>query len=317
MRKIITYIFLVTFISLNLIWGKCNANSIILGVCGHNDRRRLTDYPYNNISIEDQFNIMKKNGINAYRTSCTNENCQKIISVAQATGITLIIVIDVKPSYKLSPEDNFNNGYKYGSEAAKNSRGGSNYYEISNEVDNWIGVSGHGLFRSNYDQEKLIKSEFFIKGIISGLKDNNTMTKVIVNDAGWCHVGFLKALWDDGVRWDITAFHWYSDMGDIDNSKCRNMNALEAHTQFGRPIWITELSARTTINNDKERGAWISRQISIIENNRNSKNIGAVFIYELFDEPGLANGEDKYGIYDIKRRKMKFDVTRWISSTND
>jgi Glycosyl hydrolase catalytic core len=69
-------------------------------------------------------------------------------------------------------------------------------------------------------------------------------------------------LWDDGVRWDITAVHWYSNQGNIEKAGCRsgaNVAAIDA--SFGKPVWITEFNSNTAAadNDEEAAAAWITQ----------------------------------------------------------
>lgn len=204
------------------------------------------------------------------------------------------------PDSGLDEEANYRRGYAAAYADAKKYKGKFRYYEPSNELDNWTGVLGDGGSRIQYNPLRYARARGFIKGLIEGIHDADPAAKVIIDDAGWCHYGFLNALWDDGVRWDITAFHWYSDQGSIEKSGCRNANVAAIHAAFGRPVWITEFNLRSSLSRDDPiaRSTWITQFVAQVRAVAPRYNIQAAFVYELLDEPSAKGGEAFYGIFD-------------------
>jgi hypothetical protein len=96
------------------------------------------------------------------------------------------------------------------------------------------------------------------RGTIDGLKSVDAAAPIIGGaSAGWLHFGWTDMLWNgtqpDGssghpqVRWDVSVYHWYSDMGDITHAcggaGCLNtLDVLKTH--YGKPIFITEFGVR-------------------------------------------------------------------------
>jgi hypothetical protein len=91
--------------------------------------------------------------------------------------------------------------------------------------------------------------------MIAGVKSVDSSAKIIVGGT-WKHTAFYQMLADgsqpDGtwghpaISWDITAWHWYSDQGDITHacgdSGCQDI--LDILHQMGKPIWINEFGVR-------------------------------------------------------------------------
>jgi hypothetical protein len=125
----------------------------------------------------------------------------------------------------------------------------------------------------------------------------------MVDDSGWCHYGFMRALWEDGVRWDITAFHWYSHYGSVESvishqTACNGANVVAIHASFGRPIWITEFNLKAEPGRDspEEAARYVTDFMAQINGIAARYNIRAAFVYELLDEPSASGGERFYGI---------------------
>jgi hypothetical protein len=269
------------------------------GAVGHNDRPGWGEnYPYNKHSIETQMMYLSYAGMNAYRAGCIPETCERILEEAGKRGITFLRSIEMRPDADISPEDNYRRGYDHAYDMAERFKGRIRYYEASNELDNWTGMTGDGATIDQYNQDRYKRAREFLRGLIDGVHAADPDAKVMVDNAGWCHYGFLQALWKDGLRWDITAIHWYESQGDLERAGCRKANVAKIHAAFGKPIWITEFNSNTAAkNNDPARAAnWTESFMTRVKEIAPKYNIEAAFIYELFDEPGLKGGEDNYGI---------------------
>lgn len=109
------------------------------------------------------------------------------------------------------------------------------YYEVSNEFDNTKFQIARGV----------------IRGMIDGVKSVDPNGKIVMGGGTWLHYGFDQMLANgtqpDGttghlpVNWDITAWHGYSDMGDITNAcggtGCHDV--LATLQQMGKPSGST------------------------------------------------------------------------------
>ncbi len=87
------------------------------------------------------------------------------------------------------------------------------FYEIGNEFDTKCLISSpreQGQATTDYDTPKYNLCRGLVKGMIAGVKSVNPDAQVIVGSSGWLHWGYQQRLWDDGVRWDLSGFHWYS-----------------------------------------------------------------------------------------------------------
>jgi hypothetical protein len=131
------------------------------------------------------------------------------------------------------------------------------------------------------------------------------------------HFGFSDMLFagtqPDGSRghpvpkWDITSWHWYSDMGDItcvrghviDGMCVLGINVLD-HLQaaYGKPIWITEFGARPDLTEDKAANYLVGEHaLAGFVKNAKKYNIQSVAMYELYDDRPYVDGN--YGVYSV------------------
>ena len=275
--------------------GGGDSSGIHWGAVGHNDRdSRGPQYPYNRVPLTTQMDLLTAAGLHWYRTGCT-DNCPALLDAARKAGVSLLRGVPLWPDATIDESANYNRAYKYAVDLAR-ANPQFKYWEASNEVDNWIGISGDGSTREQYKQSAYLQARGLIKGLIDGLHAGNPAAKVLVDDAGYCHYGFLKALWDDGVRWDITAFHWYSDQGDMEKAKCQSANAAAIHASFGLPVWITEYNSNIAAKNadDAAGAAWLANFIGEVRRDAAKYRIQAAFVYELLDEPGNPGAEGHF-----------------------
>lgn len=282
--------------------------TFIWGVVGHNDRPdRGRAYPYNFFSVSEQMDMASTAGLNAYRAGCLAGTCERLIEETEKRGMIFLRSIEMRPDAKLTPEENYRRGYNHGFKEAQNYTGRIKYYEASNELDNWTKMVGDGSHKLMYNPFRYVRAREFLRGLVDGIHAGDKEARVLIDNAGWCHYGFLKALWADGVRWDITAFHWYSDQGSIERAGCQSANIAEIHASFGKPIWITEYNYRPKKDgyDQEEAGKWISAFINQVKTIAPKYNIQAAFIYELFDEPDEGGSEKHYGIIKEDGEKKK------------
>jgi hypothetical protein len=271
------------------------------GAVGHNDRASWgSDYPYNKIPLLQQMHLLNATGMSWYRTGCDSTTCAQLIQAAQTAGVSLLGGFALWPDEHSDEQANYQRAYSYALDESSHAQKSIQYFEASDEVDNWVGMKGDGSTRNQYAQDKYIQARGLLRGLIDGAHAGNPSAKVLVDDAGWCHYGFLKALWEDGVRWDITAFHWYSSQGDIEKAGCSATNVAEIHASFGVPVWITEYNSDSAAVNDDRPGAagWLSAFITQVRQVAGKYNIQAAFVYELLDEPSLSGMEAHLGIFD-------------------
>ncbi len=101
------------------------------------------------------------------------------------------------------------------------------------------------------------------------------------------------------VRWDFTTWHWYSDMGDIENATGGSGTYdVLAHLQsaYGKPIWLTEYGIRPTTL--AAEAAYIGSSLPEIVQARVTYDVENVSWYELFDDQAIG-GDGNYGLIDV------------------
>jgi Glycosyl hydrolase catalytic core len=278
-----------------------SSRSFYWGAVGHNDWPQYgPSYAYNRVSLSTQMRLLREAGLNAYRSGCGRSSCAALFAGTKSAGVTVLGVLDDRPDDHLSEADNYQKGYKFAAQSVTAYQGGTKYFEAGNEIEDWVGVNGDGAVRANYKQDRYEQARGLIKGLIDGAHAADPKALVMVDDAGWCHYGFLQSLWEDGVRWDITAIHWYSSQGNFEKAGCRSANVAQIHAAFGRPVWITEFNSNEAAKNGDgaAAAAWLVSFIDQVRQVSAKYNIHAAFIYELLDEPNLKGMESHFGIAD-------------------
>lgn len=140
-----------------------------------------------------------------------------------------------------------------------------------------------------------------INGLIDGIKSADATARVAVGNAGWHHYGFQRRLWADGVRWDVSVAHWYSDQGSITSVGGGGTNHLQIlRDEFGKPIMVTEVNARPlTMASRQAEADWLVATMADWNSIGATYGLFAAHIYELLDEPEKAAANPPEAIYGL------------------
>ena len=285
---------------------KTAASSIFYGANGHNNEGGAYDIS----SPALQLSQLKDLGVKLYRNEVYSQAAaNKLAGIAQtmaAGGVTVYPVMLMGLDFT-TESDAYNAGYQLGVWTATAYK--YPYYEVSNELDS-DALAGNvdGVYGSQFDNTKFQIARGVIRGMIDGVKSVDPNGKIVMGGGVWMHYGFDQMLASgtqpDGttghpvVNWDITAWHWYSDMGDITNAcggtGCHDV--LGALQQMGKPIWINEFGVRPWLGTDQQIAAYLTGNLMMSEfvSVASKYNIQAIQVYELYDDP--VGGEGAYGL---------------------
>ncbi|GAB4026609.1 hypothetical protein GCM10028809_10320 [Spirosoma gilvum] len=270
------------------------------GVSGH----PLTQESYSE-NIDLQINIIKELNSKFYRFDVPTDSngsvhnkelYNLIIKKLKKNNIKLlpVLVFNASVYNQKSSQKAYQNGYNYGRNFAKNYKNTFDYYEVGNEEDNNLILPGrHGTNIADFDTVKASTIMSYFKGVCNGIRKEDLYAKIIINHA-WVHWGFLELLNKTEVKYDIIGCHWYSEMLDLQDANGDFGNVInDIYKRFYKPIWITEINIRngSSFNLAKKDKDWFLRNLKFI---RYNKKIGAVFFYELLDEPAFANKQSPY-----------------------
>lgn len=262
---------------------------------------------YDSISQSGQLALLRDLGVTVYRQDVYDvASTQKVAAMCNliaGSGVQILPVITCGlPPAGTTESAAYSSAHALGSMVASALKGSVNAYECGNELEIPI-VSGSGAAPSDYDATRWPAYRGTIRGIIDGVRSIDATAQVAIN-AGWLHYGALQMLASgtapDGstgpaVDWDITAWHWYSDMGDITNAGSGGVNVLQTlKSLFGKPIWLTEFGFRPDGSDANQANYLANVALPQYYRLRETYGIARVMIYELFDV--LIAGNSDYGL---------------------
>lgn len=178
-------------------------------------------------------------------------------------------------------------------------------WEIGNEWEGRVGFTGQGSFIGNYDATKYAKVRGLVRGMFDGIRAGNPSAKVAFGSAGGGGWGMMDGLWADGLRWDYTVEHFYSDGGTVD---IRHLFLVVGETDklallrdhYGVPIWMTEFNYWNTADSPPSKStmaSYLSTTMAQYDGFAATYGLQVVDIYELMDEPALSGREAGFGLY--------------------
>lgn len=303
--------------------------SLQIGIGGHT----FTQAAYNDIPADNQLELLKELNVRVYRFDIGSNTLflGKWIDFAHELKKNNIepLALLVPPG-KRNPKADLNevesSAREYAFNVARKMKDCVQYWDIDNELDGWailhkgdMMADGNiynfnppaGDQKDNYEDARYQFAMHRIKGLIAGVRAADPNAKVMVNSAGWHHFGFIDRLVQDGVAFDILGWHWYSEMGNLDEAKYRkNLVVMDRLLSYGKPLWITE-------NNYRPGGAPEQevRQAEYFANTveRMKKlfpKVRVYCVYELLDEPyfGATTPYGNYGLVKVR----KSDDGKWV-----
>ncbi len=238
-------------------------------------------------------------------------------------------------SERATPEQIRKAAFTFAKQVASRYKGRITHWELNNELDAyamirkgerirsgklWKWGDAEGSDPDTYDEARYQKAKAEILGLNEGVKAGDPNALTIVDTAGWLHYGFIERLVkEDHVSFDILAWHWYSECGEMTNVQGQ-LNLVEYLKRFNKPLWITEINRRdgSKHGKEKEQADYVGRTARDLSAN---PGITAFFVYELLDEPDLgADGESDYGlvavakggagVWQVSRKKPAFDALK-------
>jgi len=304
--------------------------SVFYGVAGHLEQRGA----YRTTAFDLQISQLRELGMSIYAQDVSNEQSAHRVAdfAAEAAKSCIGVLALVTPfgQRKLKDEHaTYEQGYALGKVAGRTLRGLVTYFQVGNEYDNWtiLGPDRSGMGPSDYDNTNFMKARGSILGLIRGIRETNPDAKILLTSTSWLHFGFVDMLFagtqPDGSKghpipdWDVTAWHWYSEMGSILAAGDHKVNVLERlRDSYGKPIWITEYGVRPT-HSDPAAYLVGSDALKGFTSVAKKYNIQNVTLYELYDDQRYG-GDGDYGLIrdDGKTRKPRFEAVREFIKAN-
>ncbi len=285
--------------------------------------RALDYYPG---TFEEQISHVKELGLTTYRIDLQSESqfkaLEKLLAVSKRYGIKILPTLQIENrSTAWSEDEVYKKSRSFAQSAVSRFKKDINVWEMGAETEQWAMVrpgeimdngarwalnwgDPGGDSYNHYVAARYNKVRGLIRGLCDGAHAADPNAKCIVNTAGWLHYAFLQRLISDRVNFDITGYHWYSQMGNIENAN-PNKNGVGTNiaavlARMGKPIWITECNRSTGSKGGKEQeqAQYIQKFMTQMKNIADRYGIKNVMIYELMDEPyiGLNNFEAYMGL---------------------
>lgn len=272
-----------------------------------------------------QIAYMRDLGVSNVRQDVWNtmgaKNIASFVDALRGTDISVSVVITPK-LFNTDEASAYSNSFQLAYSIASILKGKVLLYECGNEME--IGfVSRGGNFRTDYRVTPYFIYRGMIRGMIDGVRAADPRAAVAVT-AGWLHFGILQMLADGTdpqggtsgprVNWDVTSWHWYSDMGDITNAN--GINVLQELTRrFRRPIWISEYGYRPYGQSENTllnaQASYLATQMQeFVKLKSQYSLLQSVQLYELFD----MSADDGYGLIksDAVTKKPAYSVVKEI-----
>jgi hypothetical protein len=283
------------------------AGSIFYGMNGHVNAAGA----YAVSTPQQQLAQLKDLGVSMYRNDVSSQaEAVKLANIAQMmlpSGVTVYpVLLQVVKDFT-----DENTAYQKSYTLAQQIVGVQKYayYEVTNELApqclvGWV----DGVHSTDYDNQCFQVARGIIRGMIAGIKSVDPAGKIIIGGNTWMHYGFDQMLANgtqpDGtsghpaVTWDITAWHWYSEQGDIRHacggSGCYDV--IGTLRSFGKPIWINEVGIRPDFPGTPDQAATFlyNDMLNALLSIAPQYGIQSLQVYELYDDP--PTGQGPYGI---------------------
>lgn len=280
-------------------------STLEIGINGH----PLGTAPYISTPATTQISLLKDMNMTWYRVDVMSLSDGSITvpklwdplkQAADAGGVKILPMLYPRTiNYTVSEAESYNLGKKLGSNFASKYGSYFTYYNLGNELDlKCLLLGKDGRVSTDYNQAKYQIIRGYLRGMDEGIKSQDADAKTMI-DASWVHYGFLQMLERDNVKFDIVAYHWYSEM---EGAAAKSPYYITDITQKlsslfpNKPIWITELNNRyksTNTNYEADQNTFIS---NFIQKCKNNPQVKVAMVYELFNEPEKSDLEGNYGI---------------------
>ena len=271
---------------------------LMWGVNGH----PFTAYP--GISLADQLEAVVALGAKAYRVNVSDlsqlEQLGALVQLAKRHKLQILPVMTPRLDLdSATTAELYRDSYHFANAAVARLRQDVRVWELGNEMENYAiitacemqddgiqyncawGPAGGGE-PSHYFTPRWQKVSAVLRGLSDGTAAADPGAQRAMGTAGWGHLGAFKRMRDDGIRWDISVWHYYE--GDPEP-------AFRFLLGFGKPIWVTEFNhSGGSIENELEQANGLEQMIKLLRKYEVKYRIEAAFIYELFDEPYWGSG---------------------------
>ncbi|MBD1363060.1 hypothetical protein IDJ77_04485 [Mucilaginibacter sp. ZT4R22] len=282
---------------------KLSGSALALGINGH-----MGDAPYLATSPAKQIQMLKDRGMTWYRLNVQTKSdgsasSSDLLDALQAAatngGVKILPMLYLRTlDYADSQAESYQKGKTLGGNFAAKYGAYFTYYNLGNDLELPLLMSQKtGQSQNDYYRDKFNVVAAYLKGMDDGIKAKDSDAKTMIS-AGWLHYGFLRMCEWYGVKFDVVAYNWYSDMeGAAAKGPGIPDITLKLSALFPtKPIWFTEFNYRykaTSLTNEADQNAFVTKFVAKCKLNPQVK---VAMVYELFDEPYKSTQEGAYGI---------------------
>lgn len=295
-----------------------SSSTLALGINGH-----LGDAPYLATSPAKQIALLKNMKMSWYRINVQTRSdgtaSSNLVDALQAAGssagVKLLPMLYLRTfSFNDSESTAYQKGKTLGGNFAAKYGRYFTYYNLGNDLELKLLNSGrNGANSSDYKLAQFKITAAYLKGMDEGIKLKDPGAQTMIT-AGWLHYGFLKMCESYGVKFNIVAYNWYSDM---EGAAARGNNIPDITVKLsslfpGKPIWFTESNYRYNMSaslatNEANQSAFAT---SFIAKCRKNPQVKVLIFYELFDEAYKSGQEGFYGLL-----KGRSPYSTWTNKT--
>jgi len=282
-----------------------STTGVDFGVLGHTNWQNS---PYAKLSPKETIEKVKSLGLTSIVTNI-NDNpanisrTKELIAEGKKQGVKVIGTFYLEPGKYSNETQAYNDAKAKMAKLSKEFGKDVPVWQLGNEYDQWIVESNNRSDESSFGNAKPGRYQIvrgLLKGMGEGLEAGSPESKSIINFVPG-HTDYMDQLDRDGVKWDITGFHWYSKDGD-NLETAGNSSLKHVAEKFDKPIWMTEFNSWQgwgKATGSREKNAQVlNNEMQQIASLADKYNIIGADVYELLDEPGKKGGQDKFGVLD-------------------
>jgi hypothetical protein len=273
--------------------------TVDFGVNGH----PLNPGTYSNMPLEQQLSLLRTLKLRTYRVNVnpshpeTFAKLSELVDLARSEGIRILPVIVLPPKQYSNEDTAYDDAHAKVYRLAKQFDTRIIVWELGNEYDLFCVMrDADGSSPGDYDPEKYAIVRGLIRGMRAAVDEASPASQNIIQTSQHTPTsldsGFLQKLIQDGLTYDITGYHYYSNGGQIPTGK-GGRNALEVLHELHKPIWITEFnksaSSRTVgpSANPQQQAIALTEALNQITARANTCDVIGADVYELLDQPEL------------------------------
>jgi hypothetical protein len=259
---------------------------------------------YSTLSLEQQLSLLKQLGLTTYRVNVNPAHPEKfdrlseLVTLAQREEIRILPVVILPPAQFSDENAAYNTAKSAMHNMARQFGVRISVWELGNEYDLYcVKNNADGASPSDYDTGKYNIARGLIRGMLAGLHEGSPSSRSIVQTSQHASTsldsGFLQRLIQDGITFDITGYHYYSNNGRIPTTKDGTKTLVILRSKFHKPIWITEFdksSISPTLgpsSDPKQQAIALTAALNEIATGADQYDILGADIYELLDQPEL------------------------------